>query len=616
MHIFLIGLNTSPDHFKRAFSSIPHVGETFPDLKNGRKYFYQSADMRNFIISLTSNKISNRQYLSEDQNYITFFSGLPIDPEDSIAAHDADQLSKEFDRIKIAFEGQACLIRFNKQNNEAEIISDILGMEQVYYCKDNNAFIAGNNISFISNTIENYRLDHEGLSYFLSLGWVASDRTLIQNIRVIKGGQHWIWRDGALIKKVYSDLSTINAEKRYKINPHLGRNISKQMLKRISIISKYFEIECPLTGGYDSRILAALLTHLNVDASFYTSGNDHSDDVRIARIIAQKFQLKHETFKVDDENLIDNWDANVRNFILQNDGLISLWQLADSLINSQRHTRTLRLTAHGATAGKVIYDVINLHRGSISNPELKNYFHEKLIYDGDGFVNKEAIQYSKKYLNSFVDEYKNLNIKTVPALFFVYERVGRNHGNNWNKTRHIADSFDIFCSKYYLSTALSLSAIQKAVYPIHYQIFNEINSDLLKIPLSENRHFISQNAAAHYYTIKVKDYLKKYLHKSSYVHNHKQQLFKQKKQAFNQSYWFTKRLPEIRNIILDQSSSDLWMFLNKDKIIKSLCQPDTISIKGSVDKLYIIATLFYYQHFLSQRATNFISSTIKHNYGS
>jgi hypothetical protein len=61
---------------------------------------------------------------------------------------------------------------------------------------------------------------------------------------------------------------------------------------------------------------------------------------------------------------------------------------------------------------------------------------------------------------------------------------------------------------------------------------------------------------------------------------------------------FKEKLNEIKSVCLDQSGSELWQLINKEKLEYILSDESRID-DPLLPLLYIIATLFYYEHYTS-----------------
>ncbi len=68
--------------------------------------------------------------------------------------------------------------------------------------------------------------------------------------------------------------------------------------------SAYYQLICPLTSGYDSRVVLAILRRLPSDTECFTtvfsSSGEENDDIRIAKAICEKRGMRHSLFRYDD----------------------------------------------------------------------------------------------------------------------------------------------------------------------------------------------------------------------------------------------------------------------------------------------------------------------------
>ncbi|MDO4666074.1 MAG: hypothetical protein Q4A71_07765 [Actinomycetaceae bacterium] len=80
---------------------------------------------------------------------------------------------------------------------------------------------------------------------------------------------------------------------------------------------KYYELVCPLTAGYDSRVNFALTAKMNPSGTCYTfkhpGFSDDTPDLRTAREICRDFALEHVT--VEDQEMPEGERANYRALI-------------------------------------------------------------------------------------------------------------------------------------------------------------------------------------------------------------------------------------------------------------------------------------------------------------
>lgn len=598
MNLFIMGLNVPQIYFDRASKQLDNACEIFSNLKGGEKFAYQSSNLRNFVIMRYSAKelLGQRSYLSDEEEQIVFYSGLPVDPSKQILAHKANEISRNFNGIKYDLEGQTLVLRFNKRTSDADIITDSLGIEQGYYCFNNNGLLVSNNIHLIERVILSNKLDSEGMSYYLGIGWIGSDCTLKEDIKLIPGGQHWRWssKQSILDRKTYFDPSLTNVNTKEALSKDNIGALAENLKNCYSALAENFEIECPLTGGQDSRLVAGLLINKGINAKYYTSGHPLSSDVIVASLIAKKFNLRHNVYETDTGILNNSWDELVKEFILKTCGMASLWNITDVLPNFGIQNKiNVRLTTHGITIAKVAYNRPHLLLNDIGSKDIIKHLEERVINDACGIVSSSAIHTCKEYISRFVNESleKSINIKVLPDLFCLLERVRRYHGNNWYIERDSIDFFDVFSTKDFLSTGMKLYPLEKITSPIHFRLLKLINKELLEMPFEGGKEFGIQNIKLKLFIDKKKQQIKKEIKKFTKEKETKRP--KKGVEGFNRLLWFKQNLVNIKTVIMDQASSELWSFINRAKLENVLAGKGEQINPVYLNKLYIIATLFY-----------------------
>ena len=527
-------------------------------------------------------------------------SGLPIDISRKITAHNAGELLNHFEDKKYDLEGQFSIIRFDKRNHNTDIVTDILGMEQVYYFQNHAQLIISNNIKLIETATNCNKIDLTGAAYFLTVGWVADKYTLRQNIHLIKGGRHWKWDNHkkTIIETIYFDPSWIKINSREVLNKKKIKLLYKNMQKYPIILEEYFNLECPLTGGIDSRLIAALLIDKNIRATYYTAGNPEHKDVKIASLIASKFSLPYKLYTIDYDYLFDYWNDIVKKYIIQNHGMTSLWQIFSILTHFESGNNfSVRLSTYGAEASRLTYNRPFLWDNKITFNDVHKYLTNTILGQKDKLLNKISLDIFYKYIESFFKALteKGINYRLIPDLFYIYERTGRHHANYRGINKSKADLFSLFCSRTYLNEALQVHPIHKTSYPIHYKVLKEINIQLLKMPNSHGKWPIQNKIIKQVWSTlspMIMNGLSNFRLKSS---NEKSNIKQNNIAIFNRDKLFKVKLNEIRSICLDQTSSELWQLIKRDELEYVLSGKNKME-RNILTQLFIIATLFYYEY--------------------
>jgi asparagine synthase (glutamine-hydrolysing) len=597
MHLFLIGWNVEAGLEDGIANQFLDIRQIYPQLDPGT-FFEFSAD-EYFLLSLTTSQKANgiRKYIWKDDHQIVLYSGCIIDQNGGFAAHDAGQLATHWDKITSSAEGQFAIIRLNDQTKNLELVTDFLGLEKVYACQDGKGWFISNNIHILRQITGMNQQDELGISTYLTIGWAGASRTFIKGIHSFRGGQTWRWdlqESQPFVSTYFSISDSIKQRKTTRANTDELQTALVQTCNQLA--QAYGRLKCPLTGGRDSRLLAALLKTAGITAEYYTAGEEKSSDVQIAKQIARKLDLDYEHHSVSTTDILNEWEKASSKLVLQNDGMVSLWQVQD-IIGQADDLENIGVELPGI-GGEIA-------RGYLSEPEfyilgqrkeaMQRFLFNRMKIPNRGLIAKQAYERTWQYFDRFCAETMEMGFKAVeiPDLFYLLDRVPNWIGSNFRKTKPATDLFSPLATHEFVKQAYLYSALERYVEPLHYQLINNLAPELgeipfaqgpwrnqnpltnlgrwvLRLPLHEGRIFFDK------ITGKVRSYggIK----------------------AFDQLSLFESLTPIFREICLDHSASYfMWDFVDRNSLEKMLSTDAAVADRAaSIESLFLIFTLFLY----------------------
>lgn len=163
-------------------------------------------------------------------------------------------------------------------------------------------------------------VDHRAVADFFSFGYLLGDRTLFSGTRLLPPGTVLIWEKGEVTSHVYwrpvyeedypADRSVDDyADELYFL---LRRAVDRQL--------NGDRIACQLSGGLDSRTVAALTGEWRADMPFSTWGIKGCDDEKFARRAAKSIGGRHQFFELSADFLVDE----ARAVVLETDGMLNV----------------------------------------------------------------------------------------------------------------------------------------------------------------------------------------------------------------------------------------------------------------------------------------------------
>lgn len=189
-----------------------------------------------------------------------------------------------------------------------------LGFHNPYYHYQDKSLLIDSDLSNMINAVSSKTLDFTALVQILSTGYAFGDRTLIQEIKKTP----WMAKpNGDKSAWCYFDLPKHN-ELNIKEDVSADRLYLLLEKELLDYVKNHGHIGILLTGGMDSRIVAAILNNLikegklsNRKITAYTWGGTNSRDVVYARRVANMFGWDWKHVIVDIEQMHRNIELTI-----------------------------------------------------------------------------------------------------------------------------------------------------------------------------------------------------------------------------------------------------------------------------------------------------------------
>jgi len=603
MNLFVLGWNLPQELSSVALAELRQMTEVYPQLDPETTWHFGQGEGA-FAASMhtATQAAAPRCYVWQSEDQVTFYDGCPVARTGGFPAHDAEALSSHWGQLPEALEGQFVAVRLTGNPPCIELLTDWLGVAQVYYLHHGNMWLVSNSVGLISRIVEANAWDPLGVSLFLSVGWVGGDRTLRRDVRVIPGGEHWQWQRDSIEprREAYYPLSKPASQRRRR--PPLARQDVEQLADELTVscrnLSRDFgELECPLTGGRDSRLIAALLINGTIPARYYTDGEPSSKDVQIGTAIARAFGLPHRTHHKTAKHVAEGWDTASWQLIRQTDGMVSLWQMADVLDQPPRIDRLgVRLWGFGGEIGRAYFSEPRIFVRCRSVEAMQHYMVSRFTKDFDGLIHEEAMELARSYLRSFVERAVDAGFSPldVPDVFCIYDCLRRWGGANARKALPASDLFAPLCTRPFLEAAFSMSALYRYSEPLHYELTQLLVPQLHGFP-SEKGPWRSQNPLWNVAKWMAGWPLRKVPARIRSRFARRESKQPVQAEAFDRPAWLEAQRSALRELCLDQSNSGLWSFVDRS-VFERITSPaaDPAERHRRVYGLLSVATLFHY----------------------
>ena len=195
---------------------------------------------------------------------------------------------------------------------------DRLGIKPFYYVDQGGRFgFASELKSLLALPFLDRAIDRQSLFHYLSLMYVPGEDTMIQGVRRLPAGHALSYRlaDRALtVRPWWRPTHRPDAGRPKREWPERVRSALMDAVRRWSLSD--VPIACALSGGLDSASIVGALARQGAVVKTYSlgftgPGEDHWNELPLARAVARKWGTDHHEIVLDPETLLEDLPAMV-----------------------------------------------------------------------------------------------------------------------------------------------------------------------------------------------------------------------------------------------------------------------------------------------------------------
>lgn len=235
---------------------------------------------------------------------------------------DTETLLLLYDRFGTDFlqylDGMFVFVIHDKIKNQLFIVRDRAGEKPFYYYFNNNKFVFASELNCLKSMIE---LEIEKINFYqyLRLGSFYRQFTPYKNVTELKAGsfltvdcnslsiKETIWWD---INEDYQKHSSDSLEQTMqKTDDFLHQSVKRRLE------SSDLEVGSFLSGGIDSGLVTAIASEYNNNLKTFTVSFDGEyDEAPLAKLVAQKYNTRHNEIKISFHNLKNDLEKILCNY--------------------------------------------------------------------------------------------------------------------------------------------------------------------------------------------------------------------------------------------------------------------------------------------------------------
>jgi asparagine synthase (glutamine-hydrolysing) len=194
------------------------------------------------------------------------------------------------ERVRFA---NGCFTVILSNNDEIYVACDPIRAFPVFYTKGNGNWILSDAPEQLLKYTP-FEKNAEACEEFLAAGYVTGDETLINGIRQVQAGEIIHLKNGDRKSKFFFNYRThYTSENEYEELKAAGKEVFESTFRRFVNGLGGRTVVVPLSGGYDSRLIAVMLKkagYKNVVCMTY--GRPENPEIRISRKVAEKLGFR------------------------------------------------------------------------------------------------------------------------------------------------------------------------------------------------------------------------------------------------------------------------------------------------------------------------------------
>lgn len=557
-----------------------------------------------------------RVYADRDDRRIVLFDGLPIDPSGRLRAHDARVLADAWGELPAALEGRFVAVRVDRAGPTIDLLIDPTGLAQVYVAESGGSSIVSNSADLVARARGLNEVDPLGAATFLTMDWVAGDRTLRRGVTVVPGAQAWHWANGdrTWAKRTYWHLADHGGLPDREVDQDVV-DATIEHLARVSSAAAAVNgrVNAPITSGKDSRMLATVLMTRGIPTAWWTKGDEASLDVQNGRTIAERYGLPHHvanrptlppgSYIEPTGAIAGDWEAMSARWVARTDGIASLMNIGNILGEPSEVERIdVSLTGLGAEIASHAMEYPALF-GEQRAGVVANYLGARRVDHQRGLATRGAFGLARRYLRTTLSALHESGARpdNLPKVWYVADKCRRWAPMNSRELAQTEDKVTAFMTRPYIEMVLRLRPDVRWLGHLHRGVIARLVPPLEHDPppaVPWNVQIPQRGRPARIFD-RVRPYLPYDVRRAMAGARDRVKpivVFRSPTVPYDESTWIEANLPYIRDAILAEASSPLWSVVDRsvvDRLLRPSTSPDLRRL--SENALFAILTMFEHE---------------------
>jgi len=200
--------------------------------------------------------------------------------------------------------------------NEKQLIASVdhIRSHPIFYGQTNTTFYLSDCAEWVREMVKDISMDEQAKAEFQLTGYVTGSDTLYKNVKQLQAGECLSLINGKLeLSRYYRFLHIEPAQYNgQELLLNLDK-VAKESIKRLIKYANGKQIVVPLSGGYDSRLIATLLKEIGYENILtFTYGVKGNKEAEYSKKVADALGLKWMFIEYTNELWSDSWHTAER----------------------------------------------------------------------------------------------------------------------------------------------------------------------------------------------------------------------------------------------------------------------------------------------------------------
>ena len=194
-----------------------------------------------------------------------------------------------------------------KSGEELYAATDSIRSFPIFYLRIKGNWMVSDNANFLRDHLSKAEINSVAMTEFLAAGYVTGNETLIEGIRQVQAGEVINFKDDEIYSKFYFSYRIANSiEEPYDKLKEAGLQVFERAFNRLVKSLEGRTALVPLSGGYDSRMIALMLKKHNYqDVICFTYGRKDNSEQEISQKVAESLGFKWIFIEYNEELIKD-----------------------------------------------------------------------------------------------------------------------------------------------------------------------------------------------------------------------------------------------------------------------------------------------------------------------